>query len=91
MHADELRMAVTKIVEILNKSDILGVVNQYRSSKGDQRTSAAARLGHAGAVIMDRLDAMSPTERQVARCLHLDTLGSSEYWPSACFQYGGSR
>ena len=80
MHADELRMAVTKIVEILKKSDILGVLDQYRSSKGDQRTSAAARLGHAGAVIMDRIDAMSPAERQVAKCLHLDTLGAAEYW-----------
>ena len=80
MHADELRMAATKIVEVLNKSDILGIVDQYRSSKGDQRTSAAARLGHAGAIIKDRIDAMSPAERQVVDCLHLDTLGSSEYW-----------
>lgn len=80
MHADELRMAVTKIVEVLTKSDILGVVDQYRSSKGDQRTTAAARLGHAGAVIMERIDAMSPTERQVVKCLHLDLLGTADYW-----------
>ncbi|MFK7855183.1 MAG: hypothetical protein AB8B79_13755 [Granulosicoccus sp.] len=80
MHADELRMAVTKIVDVLIKSDIRAIVDQYRSSKGDQRTSAAARLGHAGAVIMERIDSMSPVERQVVKCLHLDMLGSAEYW-----------
>jgi len=80
MHAEELRMAVAKVVDILEKSDIRSVVNQYRSSKGDQRTAAAARLGHSGALIMERLDAMSPAERQVTRLLHLDSLGSTDYW-----------
>ena len=80
MHADELRMAVTKIVELLIKSDIRSVVDQYRSAKGDQRTTAAARLGHAGAVIMERIDAMSPIERRVIKCLHLDSLGTADYW-----------
>ncbi len=80
MHADELRMAVTKVVEILEKSDIRSVVDQYRSAKGDKRTAAAARLGHAGAVIMERLDALSPQERKVTRLLHLDALGSADYW-----------
>lgn len=80
MHAEELRVAVTKIVEVLNKSDIRSVVDQYRSSIGDQRTIAAARLGHAGAVIMERIDAMSPPERQVVKCLHLNSLGSADYW-----------
>ncbi len=80
MHADELRMAVSKIVEILNNADIRAVVDQYRSAKGDQRTAAAARLGHAGALIMDRVDAMSAAERQVVKCLHLESLGSTEYW-----------
>lgn len=80
MHADELRMAVTKVVEILEKTEIRSVVDQYRSAKGDKRTAAAARLGHAGAVIMERLDALSPQERKVTRLLHLDTLGSADYW-----------
>ncbi len=80
MHADELRMAVTKIVEVLDKSDIRAVVDQYRSSSGDQRTAAAARLGHAGAVIMERIEAMSPAEKQVVKCLHLETLGAADYW-----------
>ncbi len=80
MHADELRMAVTKVVEVLEKTDIRSVLSQYRAAKGDQRTAAAARLGHAGAVIMERLDSLSPAERQVTRILHLDTLGSADYW-----------
>ena len=80
MHADELRMAVSKIVDILNNANIRAVVDQYRSAKGDQRTAAAARLGHAGALIMDRIDALSTAERQVIKCLHLESLGSSDYW-----------
>jgi len=80
MHAEELRMAVAKVVDILEKSDIRSVVNQYRSAKGDQRTATAARLGHSGAVIMERLDAMSPAERQVTRLLHLEPLGTTDYW-----------
>ncbi|ASJ74992.1 hypothetical protein [Granulosicoccus antarcticus] len=80
MHADDLRMAVSKIVDILNKSEIRAVVDQYRSAKGDQRTAAAARLGHAGALILDRFDAMSASERRVVNCLHLESLGSTDYW-----------
>lgn len=80
MHADELRTAVAKIVQILDKSDIRSVIDQYRSAIGDQRTAAAARLGHAGAVIMERLDSLSESERQVAKFLHLDSLGSAQYW-----------
>jgi hypothetical protein len=80
MHADELRMAVTKVVDILNEADIRAVVDQYRAAKGDQRTAAAARLGHAGAVLMESIDALSAPERQVVKCLHLESLGSAEYW-----------
>ena len=80
MHADELRTAVAKIVQILDKSDIRSVLDQYRSSKGDQRTALAAKLGHAGAVIMERLDSLSESDRQVTKFLHLDNLGSARYW-----------
>ena len=80
MHPDELRTAVTTVVDTLNRANIRSVIDQYRLSKGEQRTAAAARLGHAGALIMERIDAMSAQERQVVDCLHLDTLGSAEYW-----------
>lgn len=80
MHADELRIAVTKVVDILNKSGIRTIVDQYRSSKGDERTSAAARLGHAGAVIMERIDSLSAAEKRVVKCLHLEALGTADYW-----------
>ncbi len=29
---------------------------------------------------MDRIDAMSAAERQVVKCLHLESLGSTDYW-----------
>jgi len=80
MHADELRQAVTKIVDLLKRSDIRAVLDRYRASRGDDRTVAAARLGHAGAMIMDRLQSLSPAERRVARLMRLEELGTTEYW-----------
>lgn len=80
MHADELRMAVAKVVDILEKAEIRSVIDQYRSASSEQRTAAAARLGHAGAVLMERINSLSPAERQVTKLLHLDTLGTADYW-----------
>ncbi len=80
MHADELRMAVTKIVELLEKAQIASVVNQYRSAKGEQRAIANARLRQSAAVLMERFDSMAPAERQITKILHLDSLGSPNYW-----------
>lgn len=91
MHADELRMAVTKVVDILNKTDIRSIVDQYRSSRGDQRTAAAARLGHAGAVIMERIESMSAAEKKVVKCLHLESLGSTDYWQNLLGNVGDPR
>lgn len=80
MHADELRLAVTKIVELLKGSDIRGVLDRYRASRGDDRKVAAARLGHAGAMITERMESLTPTERRVARLVHLESLGTADYW-----------
>ena len=82
MHADELRQAVTKIVDLLRRSEIRSVLDRYRSARGDDRTVAAARLGHAGAMIMDRMQSLTPAERRVARLMHLDDLAATEYWQS---------
>ena len=82
MHADELRMAVTKVVSLLDKSQIRTAVDQYRAAKGDQRTAAAARLGHAGALIMEKLDELTAEEVLVVKCLHLDSLANADYWKS---------
>ncbi len=80
MRSDELRIAVTKIVELLDRADIRAAVDQYRTAKGDQITPAAARLGHAGAIVMERIDSLSVQEKSVVERLHLQTLGSSAYW-----------
>ena len=82
MHADELRQAVTKIVDLLRRSEIRSVLDRYRSARGDDRTVAAARLGHAGAMIMDRMQSLTPAERRVARLMHLDDLAATGYWQS---------
>ncbi len=80
MHADQLRTTVTRIVDTLIRSDIKTLVDQFRVAKDDQRTAAAARLGNAGATIVGRFDDLSPDERRVVALLHLDKLGTTEYW-----------
>ncbi|MFK8081534.1 MAG: hypothetical protein AB8B97_14705 [Granulosicoccus sp.] len=80
MHSDELRTAVTTIGKILSNSGVRKAVDEYRMSKGDQRTAAAARLSHSGAVLVDSIGSMSPDEKQVVKCLHLESLGSPDYW-----------
>ncbi|MBX2883609.1 MAG: hypothetical protein KTR32_26890 [Granulosicoccus sp.] len=82
MHADELRLGVTKVVSLLHKAQIKVAVDQFRSAKGDQKIAAAARLGHAGAMVMEKFDELSANERLVVKCLHLESLGSSDYWNS---------
>jgi len=80
MHADELRSAISRVVEVLNKADILTVVKEYRTARGDSRAVAAARLGHSGAIIMENMDKFSPAEKAVVRCMFLDSLGTTQYW-----------
>lgn len=80
MRADELRTAIRRVVEVLNKADILAVVKEYRTAKGDNRAVAAARLGHSGAVIMENMDKFSPAEKAVVKCMFLDSLGTTQYW-----------
>ncbi len=80
MHADELRTAIRRVVEVLNKADILSVVKEYRTAQGDNRAVAAARLGHAGAVIMENMDKFSANEKAVVKCMFLDSLGTTQYW-----------
>lgn len=80
MRADDLRIAVVRIVEILEKSGIRAVVDQFRKTRGGDRTAASAKLGHAGAAIMEGMEGLAPAERQVVRLLYLDSLASPAYW-----------
>jgi len=80
MHADELRSAINRVVEVLNRADILAVVKEYRTATGDNRAVAAARLGHSGAVIMESMDKFSRAERAVVKSMFLDGLGTTKYW-----------
>ncbi len=80
MRADELRQAVGRISEILVRADIRGAVDRFRAARGDDRTVAAARLGHAGGLVMERFEALSPAERLVVRSMHLQDLARPAYW-----------
>ncbi|MDB4224813.1 hypothetical protein N9850_13675 [Granulosicoccus sp.] len=80
MQADELGMAVAKVVEVLDRANIVSAVGQYRSSKGDQRSEAQIGLSQAAGILMEQFSSMKSYERQVTKSLHLDSLGSREYW-----------
>jgi len=81
MHPDELSTAVENVIEVLNKSDLLSAVRQYRASrKSEDVAVASARLGHAGAVLMEGMEKFSENEKQVARSLHLEGMSSPGYW-----------
>ena len=80
MQPDELSLAVKNVVDVLNKSDLLSAVRQYRASNSSDIAVASARLGHAGAVLVEGMDSFSENEKQVARCLHLEGMASPGYW-----------
>jgi len=80
MHADQLRVAVDKVVNTLTASGILTAIRDYRTAKGDQRPVAAARLGHAGAMLMEGLARVTPAEASTLQLLHLQNLRETNYW-----------
>lgn len=80
MRADELRTAVVKIAEILDRADVRTAVDQFRAARGNDRTVAAARLGHAGAIVKERFEQLTEDERTVVNHLHLGSLASAKYW-----------
>lgn len=80
MHADELRVAVNSILDILNRSEVQTVVRDYRTAAADQRAEATARLARAGAVLREDLQRLDTDQRQVLGILHLDALATPDYW-----------
>lgn len=80
MHADQLRTAIDRVVDTLTASGILTAVRDYRTAKGDQRPVAAARLGHAGAMLMERMEKVTPHEKTALQVLHLTSLREAAYW-----------
>jgi len=80
MHADQLRVAVDNVVNVLAESGVLTAIREHRTSRGDQRPVAAARLGHAGAMLMERWTSASPVELTALKLLHLDSLREASYW-----------
>lgn len=80
MHADQLRVAIDRIVDTLNAAGILTAVREYRTAKGDQRSVAAARLGSAGAMVMERMETVSPIETSALQHLHLSSLRDAAFW-----------
>ncbi len=80
MHADQLRVATNKVVDTLAASGVLEAIREYRTAKGDQRPVAAARLGHAGAMLMESMGTISQEEEAILKLLHLDSVRTTGYW-----------
>jgi len=80
MHADQLRVAVDNVVNVLAESGVLTAIREHRTSRGDQRPVAAARLGHAGAMLMERWADASPAELTALKLLHLESMCEASYW-----------
>lgn len=80
MRADDLHDAVGSIARILDQAEIRQAVDGFRAARGDDRPVAAARLGHAGAIISERFQQLGLIERRVVKSLHLDTLANAAYW-----------
>ncbi len=80
MLADELHIAVTNIVDILDGSRILPALSQYRSAAINDRDKASRELSRAANHIIQRMDMVSRPERLVARAMHIEALGTADYW-----------
>ncbi|MFT4730394.1 MAG: hypothetical protein ACI9UN_004919 [Granulosicoccus sp.] len=80
MQANALCMTVTKVVELLGTANIASVVNQYRAAQGNKRAEALDGLRQAADIFMEQFASMSASERQITKIMHLDSLGSQEYW-----------
>jgi len=91
MHADQLRMAVVRIVKLLDQVEIASILNQYRAAKGEQRLTAGARLQHAAALLVQNFQTLNDSEQQVVKILHLDSLGSSAFWRDLFASAGDSK
>lgn len=80
MLASELRDAARRVADLLGEADILSSVRQFRGASGNDRVIAAARLGHAGAMLVEHGERLTAAELAVVRHLRLESLISSDYW-----------
>jgi len=80
MRANELHEAVGRVADVLEQAGIRAAVDRFRAAHGDELTVAAARLGHAGALISERFQRFDAAEQRVVKSLHLDSLASTGYW-----------
>jgi len=80
MHADQLRVAINNVVDVLASSGIMTAIRDYRTAKGDQQPVATARLGHAGALLMERWANIPLAELTALKLLHIDNLRETSFW-----------
>jgi len=80
MRAVELQSAAKKIAEVLRESDVLSVIRDCRSARGDDWSQVAGSLLATGSGISATFSSMDEAATSVLRATHLDKLATNEYW-----------
>lgn len=80
MYVDELGKAVTKVGKLLKDAGVRAAVDRFRTSKGDERATAAVKLAEAGGVLVEKMSFMNESEKLVVQSLSLQSLATPEYW-----------
>ena len=80
MRADQMQQAAKDIAALLKNSDILDIIRQCRVAAADKKHASLAKLGHAGAVLMESTEKLDKPALLVLKQLHLDSLTSPGYW-----------
>ncbi len=81
MRADQLRSAAGTIAELLKKSDVLTSIRQCRdANQGGSPETSRARLTQSAKILLHGYKGFSAAEQAVCSQLHLNSIGSLDYW-----------
>lgn len=81
MPVSELRVAVNSVVDLLRKTQIQQIISHYRTDLvRNQVTQSREHLLTASQQLVASFARLGATEKRVCSYMHLEHLGSSQYW-----------
>ena len=81
MPVSELRVAVNSVVDLLRKTQIQQVISHYRTDLvRNQVTQSRDHLLTASQQLVAGFARLNAVERRICSYMHLEHLGSSQYW-----------
>lgn len=81
MPVSELRVAVNSVVDLLRKTQIQQVISHYRTDLvRNQVTQSRDHLLTASQQLVAGFAKLGVTEKRICSYMHLEQLGSSQYW-----------